>query len=71
MILAVTVLLILGVAAVSFAEVKATQSEQIPVPERSDQEFYENMWEFCHGENGMMNQYFDEEDGLRGTQNKI
>ncbi len=70
-ILVVTALLVLGIAAVSFAETNTQQNEQIPAPERYEGDYYERMWEFCHGENGMMNRYFDGKDSVRGTQNQI
>lgn len=55
-ILTVSALLVLGLlASVSFAE--TPNQVQPPFPGQN-QEFFQQMWNYCHGPNGMMNYYY-------------
>jgi len=56
-ILMVTALLVLGLlATVAFAD--TPKQVQPPFPQGQDQEFFQQMWNYCHGPNGMMNYYY-------------
>ena len=35
----------------------------MPVPDAANQEFYQQMYEYCHGPIGMMNKYFGGNNG--------
>ncbi|MDK2823616.1 MAG: hypothetical protein PWQ67_150 [Clostridia bacterium] len=50
-------LLILGLlATTAFAETANQVAPQFP--QAPNQEFFQQMWNFCHGPNGMMNYYY-------------
>jgi len=50
-------LLLIALAGTAIAE---TITPQAPIPgqDPSSQEFYQQMYEYCHGTNGVMNGYF-------------
>ena len=52
-------LLLIALAGTAIAETASTP--QIPVPNGPNQEFYQEMYNYCHGQNGqngMMGQYY-------------
>jgi hypothetical protein len=57
-----TTILIVGLLLIAFAGTAIAESQppapQVPVPNAPNQDFYQQMWNFCHGPNGMMNQYY-------------
>jgi hypothetical protein len=48
-------LLLIALAGTAIADTKAPQA---PLPNVPDQEFFQQMWNYCHGPNGMMNYYY-------------
>ncbi|MFZ5945852.1 MAG: hypothetical protein ACOYVD_17305 [Bacillota bacterium] len=56
-----TIILIGGLLLIAFAGTAIAETApapQVPVPNGPNQEFYQQMWNFCHGQNGMMNGYY-------------
>jgi len=55
-----TTILLVGLLLIAFAgtAIAETQTPAPQVPNGPNQDFYQQMWNFCHGPNGMMNQYF-------------
>jgi hypothetical protein len=57
-------LLLVALAGTAIAETVAPKAP-VPAPDVSSQEFYQQMYEFCQGPNGMMNRCFG--DGNNGA----
>lgn len=57
-------LMLMVVAGTAIAEI-STPEVPVPTPDVQNQEFYQQMYEYCHGSNGMMNGYFG--DGNNGA----
>lgn len=55
-------LLLILMAGTAIAETVAPQAP-MPVPDAANQEFYQQMYEYCHGPIGMMNKYFGGNNG--------
>jgi len=52
-------LLLMAFAGTAIAETQ-TPAPEVPVP---NQDFYQQMWNYCHGSNGMMNGYYGGNNG--------
>jgi len=50
-------LLLIALAGTAIADTDTPQAP-VPVPDGQNQEFFQQMYEYCHGPNGVMNKYF-------------
>jgi len=54
-------LLLIALAGTAIAETN-TPAPQVPVANGPNQDFYQEMYNYCYGQNGMMGQYYGNEN---------